>query len=423
VTIRRSEFASGLRLVSERMPGVRSVALGFWVLAGSRDEPPRISGSSHFLEHLLFKGTATRSARDIAEAFDAVGGDVNAFTSKEYTCFHARVLDRDLPMAVEHLADMLQNSRLRSADLEAERQVILEEIHMHDDAPEEVVHDLFTETLWPQHPLGRPVLGTRETVEAASRSSVHRFYRSHYQPRNLVVAAAGNLEHDALARELRKHMDIGRTLRPRQASDAGIRPKGRPPAPSGRSLARRRSTEQSHIVLGTAGLARGDPDRFAFTIVNTLLGGGMSSRLFQEVRERRGLAYSVFSYHQQFTETGQFAAYAGTTPSRTGEVVDLLREQVGEVAGGAITEDEFRRAKAHVKGSLVLSVEDPGSRMSRIGRSEISEGEILTVAQTLRRIDRVRLRDAAAVAERVLSQPMTLTILGPVEPADVPELG
>ena len=246
---------------------------------------------------------------------------------------------------------------------------------------------------------------------------MNRFYRRHYEPQNLVVAAAGNLEHEELVRQLRRHMDIGRALRPGQRSDVRVRRAGRAPSPSGKSLTRRRATEQSHIVLGTAGLARTDPDRFAFLIANTALGGGMSSRLFQEVRERRGLAYSVFSYHQQFTETGQFAAYAGTTPSRTEEVVGLLREQVGDVASGAISESEFRRAKDHVKGSLVLAVEDPGSRMSRIGRSEIAEGEILTVAQTLRRIEQVRLQDAVAVAERVLSQPMTLTVLGPVKPS------
>src|SRR5215204_7718349 len=197
MSIGRTEFTSGLRVVTERMPGVRSAALGFWVLAGSRDEPPPISGSSHFLEHLLFKGTKTRSARDIAEAFDAVGGEVNAFTAKEYTAFYARVRDRDLPMAVDHLADMLQHSVLRAADLDAERQVILEEINMHEDSPEEVVHDLFTEALWPNHPLGRPVLGTAETIRAATREKVHRFYRKHYVPGGLVVAAAGNLRHEA----------------------------------------------------------------------------------------------------------------------------------------------------------------------------------------------------------------------------------
>jgi predicted Zn-dependent peptidase len=335
VAIRRTEFASGLRVVTERMPGVRSAALGFWVLAGSRDESPRISGSSHFLEHLLFKGTKERTARDIAEAFDAVGGDLNAFTAKEYTCFYARVLDRDVPMAIDHLADMLQHSVIRSADLDAERQVILEEIHMHDDAPDEVVHDLFTEALWPDHPLGRPVLGTVQTIEAASRDQVRRFYKRHYVPGNLVVVAAGNVDHDAIVEQLTSLMETGEPLPEGRASRWNLRSAGSPPVPSGERLVKRRKTEQAHIVLGTNGLARTDPDRFAFLIVNTALGGGMSSRLFQEVREKRGLAYSVFSYQYQYTEAGQFAAYAGTTPARAEEVVGLLRREIDAVGSAS----------------------------------------------------------------------------------------
>ena len=413
MTIRRTGYTSGLRVVTERMPGVRSASIGFWVLAGSRDEAPKISGSSHFLEHLLFKGTATRSAQDIAEAFDAVGGDVNAFTAKEYTCYYARVLDRDLELAVDHLADMLQHSLIGSADLNAERQVILEEINMHEDSPEDLVHDVFTEALWPDHPLGRPVLGTVATIRAATRTAVNRFYRRHYVPGNFVVAAAGNVQHDELLSMLSKRMETGR--RSKEGSDpaSNLRAGGQPPRASGARLVRRRKTEQAHICLGTDGLARVDPDRFAFSIVNTILGGGMSSRLFQEVRERRGLAYSVYSYHSQYTEAGIFTAYAGTTPARAEEVIALLRRELSDVGSGGLMEEEFERAKGHVKGSLVLSLEDPGGRMSRLGKSEIAHGEILSVSQTLARIERVTLEDARRVAERVLSQPMTLTVLGP----------
>ena len=411
--IARTEFSSGLRVVTERMPRVRSVALGIWVLAGSRDEEPAISGSSHFLEHLLFKGTKQRSALDIAEQFDAVGGDLNAFTAKEYTCYYARVLDRDLPMAVDHLCDMVQHSVLRTADLDAERQVILEEIHMHEDSPEDVVHDLYTEVLWPAHPLGRPILGTVGTIEAATRDRVHRFYRRHYVPGNFVVVAAGNVRHEDVVALLKRTMETGRALREGQRSSWNVRRGGTAPAPSGRSLTKRRKTEQAHICLGTNGLARTDPDRFAFMIMNTALGGGMSSRLFQKIREERGLAYSVYSYHSQYTEAGIFTAYAGTTPARAHEVVGLLRDEMQDVGAGGLTEAEFERAKGHVKGSLVLSLEDPGGRMSRLGKSEISHGEILTVDQTLRRIEAVTLDDTRRVAERVLSQPMTLTVLGP----------
>jgi predicted Zn-dependent peptidase len=411
--IARTEFTSGLRVVTERMPGVRSVALGIWVLAGSRDEEPAVSGSSHFLEHLLFKGTTSRSALDIAQNFDAVGGDLNAFTAKEYTCFYSRVLDRDLPMAVEHLSDMLQHSLIRKLDLDAERQVILEEINMHEDSPEDVVHDLYTEVLWPEHPLGRPILGTVGTIEAATPQRVRRFYHRHYVPGNFVVVAAGNVRHEDLIVLLRRHVDTGRALREGQRSSWNFRAGGASPEPSGRSLTKRRKTEQAHICLGTNGLARTDPDRFAFLIVNTALGGGMSSRLFQKIREERGLAYSVYSYHSQYTEAGIFTAYAGTAPARAHEVVGLLRREVDDVGAGGLTVQEFERAKGHVKGSLVLSLEDPGGRMSRLGKSEIAHGEILTVDQTLKRIDAVTIDDARRVAERVLSQPMTLTVLGP----------
>ena len=417
--IERTEFSSGLRVVTERMPGVRSVSLGFWVLAGSRDEPPAISGSSHFLEHLLFKGTRTRSARDIAENFDAVGGDVNAFTSKEYTCYYARVLDRDLEMAVEHLADMLQHSVLRSADLDAERQVILEEINMHEDSPEEVVHDLFTEALWPNHPLGRPVLGTADTIRAATRAKVHRFYRRHYVPGRLVVAAAGNLHHEDLLGMLRSRMDTGRIVGTGDPHGWNLRASETAPVSSARPLVKRRKTEQAHICLGTNGLARSDPDRFPFLVVNGALGTGMSSRLFQEIREKRGLVYSVYSYHSQYTEAGLFSCYAGTTPARAQEVIGLLRRELEDVAGGGLTAEEFSRAKGHVKGSMVLSLEDPGGRMSRIGKSEIGNGEILTVSQSLKRVEGVTLDDAQRVANRILSQPMTLTVLGPFAKRDL----
>lgn len=410
--IERTGFGSGLRVVTERMPGLRSVALGFWVLAGSRDEPPPISGSSHFLEHLLFKGTRTRSARDIAEAFDAVGGDVNAFTAKEYTAYYARVLDRDLPMAVEHLADMIQHSVLRKADVEAERQVILEEINVHEDTPDDLVHDLFTETLWPGHPLGRPVLGTRESIRAATREQIRRFYRRHYVPGNLVVVAAGSVRHEELLRLLGEVMDTGPVL-PDGPENFQLRGAERPPEPSGASRIVRRRTEQAHICVGTNGLSRHDPDRFAFGIVNAAIGGGMSSRLFQEVRERRGLAYSVYSYHAMYAEAGLFCAYAGTTPARAREVLDLIRREIEDVAERGLTEAEFERAKGHVKGSLVLSQDDPGSRMSRLGKSEIGHGEVLTVTETLRRIEQVSLEDVRRVAKRVLSQPISLTVLGP----------
>jgi predicted Zn-dependent peptidase len=410
----RTEFGSGLRVVTERMAGVRSVALGFWVLAGSRDEPPPISGSSHFLEHLLFKGTKRRSARDIAEAFDAVGGDVNAFTAKEYTCFYARVRDSDLPMAIDHLSDMLQESVLREADFASEKRVILEEINVHEDTPDDLIHDLFTEALWPRHPLGRPILGTKSSIRAASRAQVRRFYRRHYVPGNLVVVAAGNLRHDHVLELLGAGMETG-PVRAEGPAGWRLRKAGQAPPPSGRTQIKRRSTEQAHICIGTSGLSRSDPDRFAFSVVNAAVGGGMSSRLFQEIREKRGLAYSVYTYHTMFAEAGLFCAYAGTTPARAREVLGIIRDELEDVAANGLARDEFERAKGHVRGSLVLSLEDPGGRMSRLGKSEIGHGETLTVSQLLARISSVTLEDALRAAERVLSQPMTTTVLGPFD--------
>ncbi|HXF57899.1 MAG TPA: pitrilysin family protein [Actinomycetota bacterium] len=412
--LHRTEYASGLRVVTERMPGMRSVALGIWVDVGSRDERPSIAGASHFLEHLLFKGTRTRSAREIAEAFDAVGGDLNAFTAKEYTCYYCRVRDQDLPMAVDFMSDMVQNSVLHRSDFEAERRVILEEIARQEDTPDDLIHDLFAQTLWRAHPLGRPVLGTRETIGSVSRDQIYRFYRRLYGPAHFVVAAAGNLDHEELCALLERHMETGErvseSLRPR------VRAGGDVPPVHGEVTVRRRDTEQAHLMVGTAAHSRRDPDRFAFGVVNSALGGGMSSRLFQEVREKRGLAYSIYSYHSMFAETGLFGVYAGTTPSRAQEVLRIVRGELEDIAEHGLRGEELERAKGHVKGSLVLSLEDTSGRMSRIGRSEIAHGEILSVDEVLRRVDAVTPEDALRAARAVFLRPLALSVIGPFEP-------
>jgi predicted Zn-dependent peptidase len=408
--IRRTEYGSGLRVVTERVPGVRSVTLGFWAAVGSRDEPARIAGASHFLEHLLFKGTRSRTARDIAEAFDAVGGDLNAFTGREHTAFYARVLDVDLPMAVEHLADMLQDSLLRSEDLEAERQVILEEINMTNDSPDQLVHDLFAETLWEDHPLGRPVLGRAETVSATKRDQVRRFWKRHYVPHNLVIVAAGNVRHERLTSLIESYFETGPKIRGRRSR---VRDGGRPPGASGAVRVLRRDTEQAHICYGSSGLARRDTRRFAFGVVNNAVGEGMSSRLFQEVREKRGLAYSVYSYHSMYAETGAYCVYAGTTPRRAREVLEVVRRELEDVVEKGISPDELERAKGHMKGGLVLSQEDTSARMNRLGRSEIAHGEILTVDEVIERIDGVTGEETRDVAAEVLDGPPTLAVIGP----------
>jgi predicted Zn-dependent peptidase len=406
----RTELPSGLRILTERMPAVRSVALGIWAGVGSRDETPRLSGASHFLEHVLFKGTKRRSARDIAELMDAVGGEANAFTSKEYTCFYARTLDRDLELAVDVLVDMLRFSKLARDDVEAERTVILEEIGMHNDAPDDVVHDLFAEVLFGGHPLGRPVLGTTESIGAMSRDAVARYWRRHYVPGNLVVAAAGNCSHAEVVDLVRAAFEgaEGEPLGPR----AGRR---EPRAYRGLQV-RHKPTEQAHVVFGTRGLSRSDPRRFALGVLNIAFGGGMSSRLFQEVREKRGLVYSIYSYATQYSETGSFSVYAGAAPKRIHDVLAIVRDELDRVIADGLSEEELARGKGHLKGSLVLGLEDTSGRMTRLGKSEITSGEILTVDDIVRRVDEVTDEDVRAVAKEVLgSGPRALALIGPFE--------
>lgn len=416
MVIRRTEFDSGLRVVTERMPGVRSATIGIWVSTGSRNENEAQAGSSHFLEHLLFKGTPTRTAQDIAEAFDAIGGDLNAFTSKETTCYYARVKDTDVALAIEHLTDMLLNSQIRSADFEAERQVVLEEINIRDDTPDDLVGDLLNEVVWPEHPLGRPVLGTKERIANVSRATVMRYYKSRYAPQNFVVAIAGNVDHEQAVKLVRKHIPAGKIKRASEPTP--MVDGGKPPVASGKNLIVHKKTEQAHLCFGTDGLSRTDPDRFAMGVVNTVLGGGMSSRMFQEIREKRGLAYSVYTYHQQYAETGFFGVYAGTTPSKAREVLALARGQLEDVAANGVTDAELQRAKGSMKGSLVLSLEDSSSRMSRLGKSEIGGITPMTISQAVRHIDKVSPDDARRVAAKVAGGRWSLTVLGPYKKSD-----
>ena len=397
-----------MTVVSEHMSEVRSVSVGFWFDVGARDEPEPIAGTSHFLEHLLFKGTPTRTAKDIADAFDAVGGDINAFTGKEYTCYYARVLDEDLEMALDVLSDMVTNSIIDATELESERKVILEEIAMHEDAPDELVHDLFYRSMWDGHPLGRPVLGYNKTIGAVQRDQVADYWRERYSPANLVVAAAGHVDHEALVAGVERRVKIPagrRTLR------GGPSPTSKP----GLSV-HRRPTEQAHIVAGVEGLHRGHSDRHALTVLDTVLGGGMSSRLFQEIREKRGLAYSVYSYRSLFADAETFSIYAGTTPQNAQTVMDLIRDEVASITADGLTEAEFERAKGHVKGSIVLSSEDPGSRMSRLGKQQLTTGEILSIDELIARYEAIQMSDVERVAHNVLGNgDFHLTVVGPFD--------
>ena len=416
--VRRTVLPGGLRVVSEQVPGVRSVALGLWVGVGSRDERASQHGCSHFLEHLLFKGTTRRSALEISSLMDAVGGEMNAFTAKEYTCFYARVLDTDLALAVDVVTDLVTSSLVTSADVEIERGVILEEIAMHDDDPGDVVDDVFTDALFGDTPLGRSVIGTESSIEGLSRRQIDRYYRSTYSLPRTVVSASGAVDHDVLVALVEQAYG---PLLSGDVAPAGLRPVERAPKAYSRVRVERRETEQANLVLGTTGLRRDDPQRFALEVLSGALGGGMSSRLFQTVREQRGLAYSVYSYASSHADTGVFGVYAGCAPGKVSEVLELVRTELASVAEHGLTDEEVGRAKGSLRGQLVLGLEDTGSRMSRLGKAELVHGEVLSVEQVLGRIDGVSIEQVRAVAAEVLTRPLSLGIIGPFTDGDLAE--
>jgi predicted Zn-dependent peptidase len=414
--IRRTRLDSGLRVVTEALPTLRSVSVGFWVGVGSRDEHDSEFGASHFLEHLLFKGTANRSAAEIAHAVESVGGDMNAFTAQEMTAFYVRVPDEQLDLAIDILAEVVWAAALRAGDVDAERNVILEELHMRDDAPDDLVHELFAHAMFPDHPLGREVLGTQQSIEDMTRAQIARFHDRHYRPSTIVVAAAGNLTHDRVVDRLARH---GEALEVGPDVDLGRSVEGLAPAVPRAVLTK--AVEQVHVVMGTRGIAREDPDRYALTVLNQALGGGMSSRLFQEVRERRGLAYAVYSYRVAYVETGAFGVYAGTAPGRAAETIDVVGTELDRVIRDAgIGGDELTDAKSHLKGSMALSLETSNSRMHRLGSSELMLGEALSLDEIAARVDAVTPDDVARVVDRLFSSgTRTLAMVGPVDEANV----
>lgn len=413
---RRTTLPGGLRVVTEAVPGVRSAAFGVWVGVGSRDEHHHEAGASHFLEHLLFKGTAKRSALEIAAVTDAVGGELNAFTAKEYTCFYARVLDADLALAVDVVSDLVISATCTAEDVEAERGVILEEIAMHDDDPGDVVHDVFSEALYDDHPLGRPIIGSVATVEALTHAAITGYYHQRYTQPEMVVSAAGNVDHDTVVGLVQQAFG--------EAPDAlpvALRPHD-PPRLRGQVVVEQRPTEQAHLVLGTQGLARDDDRRWALSVLSNGLGGGMSSRLFQEVRENRGLAYSVYSYATHHADTGAFGVYAGCAPGKVDEVLAVCREQLDDIAARGLTDEEVARAQGQLRGSLVLGLEDTGSQMTRIGKAELVHGDVLAVDELLARIAAVTPEQVRCVAADLLYQPLSLGIIGPFPDRDFAEV-
>ncbi|MPZ63710.1 MAG: insulinase family protein [Propionibacteriales bacterium] len=413
--VRRTVLPGGLRVITELVPGVRSASLGVWLGVGSRDEAPGLAGASHFLEHLLFKGTRQRTALEISTALDRVGGELNAFTSKEYTCYHARVLDDDLPLAIDVVADMVASSVVARDDVERERKVILDEIAMHDDDPDDAVQNLFHQRMWAGTRLEHPVFGSVGSISELSREQLVRYYRRRYRSDKTVVAVAGNVNHADVVRKVRAAWSTTSFMG--DCSDRPRAPRSASPvirASSGAGLLHRR-TEQALFVLGVPGVSRGDDRRFALGVLNAVLGGGPSSRLFQEIRERRGLAYAVYSYVGHFADAGVLAVGAGCLPGDIDDVIAISRQELHRMAESGLTPDELERGKGQLKGGTVLSLEDSESRMSRIGKSELLYGELLSINELLGRVDAVTLDDVRDVARSLLGVSPTLAVIGPFD--------
>jgi len=400
-----TELDSGERVISERLDHVRSVAVGYWIGAGSRDETPGQAGVTHFIEHLLFKGTDRYSALEIAEIFDGLGGELNAATSREHTLVYARVPDHHLETAVEVMSDMVFSPAL--AELETEREVVLEEIAMYEDTPQELVHDLISESVFGDHPLGRPVIGTAEVISSIPRDDIAAYHGRLYVPANIVVAAAGNVEHgqviDLVTRGLERR---------------GVVPKGgvnvRPPLvqpPPPRLKFQRKDTEQYHVCLGAPGISRSDRRRFAASLLDAILGGSASSRLFQEIREKRGMAYAVYSFVSQYTDTGQIGIYVGTREDNLVEALAIAAEQIAEIAGGKLAPRELERAKENLKGRILLSMESTSTRMNRLGKTLISDAELLSLERIVAEIDAVDAESVCALAAALLD-PARLSAAG-----------
>jgi predicted Zn-dependent peptidase len=405
--VQRTVLANGISVVTERMPEARSVTTGFWVAVGGRDEDPRLAGASHFLEHLVFKGTEHRSARDIAESVDAVGGEMNAFTSREHTAYYTRLPADELGFGLDLLCEVLSEPALRPDEIDAEREVILEELALSEDTPDDKVHSLLADAVFPEHPLGREVLGDAETVAALGRDEIAGFFEQRYCPASVVIAAAGQLEHDDVVDGVKGFLE---------AVDVGTRmPRGAPTAPPKSLVVHHRPTEQAHLAFGWRAIDQADPDRFALAVGNQVFGGGMSSRLFQEIREQRGLAYSVYSGSSLYTDSGLLMAYVGTAPNKAREVKELVDGQVDRLVNDGITDQELAVAVGYIVGSFLLSLEDSGSRMGRLGRSELSPIERLSVDEQVERVRAVTTDDVLRVMRRVLNGPRSVAAVGPFD--------
>jgi predicted Zn-dependent peptidase len=403
---------NGLRVISEPMPSLRSVALGCWIDTGTRDEDlTHEHGASHFLEHLLFKGSEKLSAREISETFDSIGAESNAFTSKESTCFWARLLDQDLTTGFDVLSEMLQRPAFRQNEIDAERQVVIEEINMNEDDPDDVAFENFSTAVFVDHPLEAPVLGTRDSIRAMSRDDIHGYWARRYGSRSMVVAAAGSVDHEALVEMVADR--FGEWDGGRVGHDHG------PTAPWPMVKITRRDTEQAHIVIGGKGFTRSDERRWTFEVLNHVMGSGMSSRLFREIREERGLAYAVYGFRLSYADAGAWGVYVGTTPTQVETAMGVIRDELAKVAEEGITPAELERAKGSMRGGLALALEDPNSRMVRLGRDELVGMPHLSVDERLAKLDAVTLDDVQTVAADLYGEQRMIGAVGPFDEGDL----
>jgi predicted Zn-dependent peptidase len=411
---RKSLLPNGIRVITERMPHVRSVAVGVWVETGSRYETGGRDGVSHMIEHLVFKGTATRTAEDIAITMDSVGGQMDAFTTKEHTCFYVQVLDEHLPLAVDLLTDILLHPLFNGDELEREKSVVLQEIKMVEDTPDDVIHDIFAEQLWPRHPLGRPILGTRESVNGFDRETILGYFGEEYTPKRIIIAVAGNVTHEHVV-ELFGRGFNGFVHDPTSHV-------GEPPRLTPSVNIVHKSLEQVHLVMGFPGLHQSAPERYALFLLNDVVGGSMSSRLFQEVRERQGLVYSIHTGVQSFVDAGTLYVYAATDAQNFSKVLKSTLKELRELKKHGITADELKRSKDHLKGSLMLSLESTSSRMNRLAKHEMHLGSFLTLDQMVASIEAVRLEEVQALIGLLIDEDrLALTTLGPLDRRNLPK--
>ena len=405
---------NGLRLLTEQMSHVRSVSIGVWLTRGSRHEPQEQSGIAHFVEHMLFKGTGRRTAEDIAQAIDSIGGQMDAFTAKEYASYYIKVLDEHLPLAVDVLSDIVMNPAFSAEDIEREKKVVLEEIKMVEDTPDDLVHELFTENFWHDHPLGRPILGTKDTVEGLNQAALRRYFSTVYTAPNLIIAAVGNITH-AQVKELVGNAFKGLPTTSEPITEA-------PPRVIPRITIRNKELEQSHVCLGAPSYRQDHEDRYSSYVMNTVLGGSMSSRLFQNVREKRGLAYAVFSGLSAYRDAGSMTIYAGCANDAVSELIDVVIAELRRIKDEPMPESELRRAKDHLKGSLMLNLESTSSRMSHLARQEIYFDRQFGLDETLEGVERVTPGDIQRVARDLFSDgALAATVLGAVSGLQLPK--